>query len=1035
MNQVDQNINKDMFDSDLIDVESLDYSDDQTWLYKVPHDSGQDVDIVDWNLSCDWPIKEDSDYLKLEKTLYTVLDEILKNEILSMPDKHKFDSRTYVKPKKRVHRPSIQNIVEAASNPPSMSPIPSLSTIHQSPNILSNMANISSNQSANKYLTYNKYNNPLGAISPMLRLKTFNVDVNSENSHAVKEYAMKRRSLVQDDDPQLEDLDLTLASEVSGRSSMDHPPSKPINIDLSQPAHNLHNTFNKGMSNLMNERPSLNMYQSGESLMRMSPPSLVSSLLMESSGTFNAESIESSRKSMPSHKDSGLPMSGRDSIDPMMTSMTLSILDEKDMSTSFLSQTTYPDNDSLMDSLPPSLVSSVNSSYVISNTSKQPKESTDSNIFSSATFTHLEASEKLLSARPRCQLYNSYTKRESGIRNSESYTKSREEACQIDTAKILNENSDKKDSPKNVNRNVPTTEMAEPITLHYSNNRFSRRDNDAEKENFETDDAFYKDMGLPKPEDVGRNSLNVTLGKQELNEIIQARQKLSLARKALPTEPEKSIPASADTSPIKTIQLPNQTVITVPRQSMENASELLSRRRVLNGNGFDRPEEPVVRDTPKRNATFKKLSPKASAMDTTVVYMKGDDNQIIDINSATLNLIDVGDRTLQQEHRDWGSQERAMVGSSESTDTGTFSSSSPPDSVPDTQPTHDPRPQVASTPLMSLRKGAKTDLLNLHNTISPIYDMIDDKSYTVTTITKANSSGMERTYDMHNTTVINSATMVKKSSVKRDIMAGKVSPEKKMFAPSVMPKPTRIIPTSSGAAYSNMVPPAAVPRKTSLPTSKLRQYSSHRELSRIPGGPSAAAGVAVAARGLSLGGRSMVRRGVYASNPALSPTASAPPVPPVSTESYIITVGHQKIEDKPSKPDIPPTPALVRQGTETLRRERPQSQLVAPRDLRAGAGSGVPVSMRSHHLPPPTTRPYSIAAPSQIQRNNTITRPASGPVQCKTQPPVIEQPRPASSNEARVSALPRPSRLPAPRRALRPPSVYSVAPTADIDHY
>ena len=31
MNQGDQNINKDMFDSDLIDVESLDYSDDQTW--------------------------------------------------------------------------------------------------------------------------------------------------------------------------------------------------------------------------------------------------------------------------------------------------------------------------------------------------------------------------------------------------------------------------------------------------------------------------------------------------------------------------------------------------------------------------------------------------------------------------------------------------------------------------------------------------------------------------------------------------------------------------------------------------------------------------------------------------------------------------------------------------------------------------------------------------------------------------------------------------------------------------------------------
>ncbi|KAG6446924.1 hypothetical protein O3G_MSEX004667 [Manduca sexta] len=185
MNQVDQNINKDMIDSELIDVESLDFSDDQTWLYVVPNDSGQSVDIVDWNLSCDWPVNEDNDYLASEKELNTVLDNILKNEILAVPDKHKFDSRTYVKPKKRVQRPSIQNIVEVVSNPPSMSPHPSLTT------------------SANKYLTYNKYSMPLGPISPMLRLKTFNVDTNTENSNVIKEYAMKRRSLVQDDDPQV----------------------------------------------------------------------------------------------------------------------------------------------------------------------------------------------------------------------------------------------------------------------------------------------------------------------------------------------------------------------------------------------------------------------------------------------------------------------------------------------------------------------------------------------------------------------------------------------------------------------------------------------------------------------------------------------------------------------------------------------------------------------------------------------------------------------------------------------------------------
>lgn len=31
MNEVDQNINKDMIDSELIDVDLLDFSDDQTW--------------------------------------------------------------------------------------------------------------------------------------------------------------------------------------------------------------------------------------------------------------------------------------------------------------------------------------------------------------------------------------------------------------------------------------------------------------------------------------------------------------------------------------------------------------------------------------------------------------------------------------------------------------------------------------------------------------------------------------------------------------------------------------------------------------------------------------------------------------------------------------------------------------------------------------------------------------------------------------------------------------------------------------------
>lgn len=38
--------------------------------------------------------------------------------------------------------------------------------------------------------------------------------------------------------------------------------------------------------------------------------------------------------------------------------------------------------------------------------------------------------------------------------------------------------------------------------------------------------------------------------------------------------------------------------------------------------------------------------------------------------------------------------------------------------------------------------------------------------------------------------------------------------------------------------------------------------------------------------------------------------------------------------EKTERPVLMNPPALVRQGTETLRREKPQSQLVAPKDVR-----------------------------------------------------------------------------------------------------
>lgn len=295
-----------------------------------------------------------------------------------------------------------------------------------------------------------------------------------------------------------------------------------------------------------------------------------------------------------------------------MASMTLSILDEKDMNTSFLSQTTYPDHDGL-DSLPPSLVSSINSSYIVSTTPK-----TNENSFNSATFTHLEHSEKLLNARPRCQPFG-FRKE---LKMSESYTKPPQPD---DTFKVLNENTDK---PPAKTSNI----LTDTVTIHFANNKFKSKDSEKENFNstFETDDAFYKDMGMQKTVELGRESLNVTLDKKELNEIIQARQKLSLARKALPADPEIK-------NDMQTIQMPDQTVITVPRQAIDNASELLMRRRI------DKEE---LRDTPRRNMTFKKVSPKPASMDTTVVY---ENNQMIDINSATLNLIDSGEKTFQNE--------------------------------------------------------------------------------------------------------------------------------------------------------------------------------------------------------------------------------------------------------------------------------------------------------------------------------------------------------------------------------------------------
>lgn len=49
-------------------------------LCKVPTDSGEKLDIVTWNLNCDWPFNEDDEYLLLEKQLQNLLDDIIKSK-------------------------------------------------------------------------------------------------------------------------------------------------------------------------------------------------------------------------------------------------------------------------------------------------------------------------------------------------------------------------------------------------------------------------------------------------------------------------------------------------------------------------------------------------------------------------------------------------------------------------------------------------------------------------------------------------------------------------------------------------------------------------------------------------------------------------------------------------------------------------------------------------------------------------------------------------------------------------------------------
>lgn len=967
MTQSVQYINKDiMFEND-IDVEQYDFSNDQTWLCSIAlEDDDELADIIEWIYHTS-PMPNTPEHVKINTQLLTQLDRHIRNERDLSPDKQKFDSRTFTKPKKRMSRPSLQQMVEGL--------------------------------------------NQATRAAGMVRLKTFNLDIGTENNLPAKEFTNKRKSFVGQDDEQLEDMDSTLCSSPP-------PRSQPIHIDLTQPAARL-------QAVLTPRAGALSMLRSGDSFMNVSPPSLLNSAIMDSSGQFgesleavktNLNSLNSLKTAVDDGREVNPTPTSRESLDPqsMMSSMTLSILDDKDMSTSFLSEQTA-DTDSLIGSLPPSMPSSVNSSF------HRPD-----------SFAHLlEPTERLLNGRPRVSLFKSFTK----------YPRSDISiSIDSDNSKLSKSNisMSETDSPKDVSDFNPnsTKRVSLDTSLDnrtkYENGSVEEKD-DAEKENVNgsLEDSFLKDNSAKSYLiDLGRPSLNVTMNKQELNEITQAKQKLSLARNALPMN-------AADNM----VLLPNQTVVN-PKRILENVSELLSRRKL---GASPETDQTRVRESPRRNATFKMTSPPKHLMDTTIIYVKPEpDGDGCETITLANNKRNISNMNADRKEQVW--EQGAMGGSSDSLEDGSSASRGSPPSVflpafppPPSPPIAHTPPldtmddlqrnadrqeqrlhQVMSTPLVTSRKPCSPASVQVSPGVSPIVrepspEKFGSGLHRHIASPLNNKSEDNKTYlslsdrlKSPSSTNINTSTMVRcKGVARRDILA------RTTVDPNEYQRPVK------KTAPGLMVPPLNVVKKTGLPTSKLRQYSSHKELSRIPAGPARPSLIG------QVGRVGLERRAVFASNPALSPTAGneAPlaPAPLVRRDSYVITPDMKEggaVPNAASKRLAPKSAPAGRFSTDTFR--RPHSQLVAPRDMPISRPSSVSSlnQLRGRQLAPQTHKPQLSAPQPSAEAPHLRAEPSVEPVKAAAAP-------------TRLSALPRPSRLPAPGRTMRPPSVYTVAPTTD----
>lgn len=247
----------------------------------------------------------------------------------------------------------------------------------------------------------------------------------------------------------------------------------------------------------------------------------------------------------------------------MCSSMTTSILDEKEMSTSFLSQAAFPDNDSLVESFPSSMVNSADFNLLSSSihgSNSLRRDLMESSLVNSGTFNSMMDSfeDKLPNGKSKFQLKRSFLK------------ETAEDRISIDKYLKLNANCNTDDL-----KNLAIDLLAAAEKKEDFNSTFNMANDKGDD-----DDSFLLTEGMTDSflKYSTRESLNVTYNK------LPDYHKISNMEKESRNEMNE------------TVLLPNQTFVSSNQnQSLANKDQ----------NGFYN----TITASPKKNSTFRKKHP------------------------------------------------------------------------------------------------------------------------------------------------------------------------------------------------------------------------------------------------------------------------------------------------------------------------------------------------------------------------------------------------------------------------------------------